>query len=126
MMEFTLSRVILCVAGVMLLGALLIPVVDMFEERDDVSYQGQADNIASMIDTFYTSDVDEMTIYLDKILPQGCEIGFKDHVLTLYHNEKMFESLIDARADTDSESYGRGQTITLTKHDGDIVVKKVI
>ena len=126
MMEFTLSRVILCVAGVMLLGALLIPVMDMFEERDDVSYQNQADNIASMIDTFYTSNVDEMTVNLDKILPQGCEIGFKDHVLTLYHNEKMFESLIDARAETDSESYGRGSIISMTKDGDDIIVREII
>ena len=49
MMEFTLTRVVLCAAGILVLGAILTPVMDMFEERDDTSYQGQSDNIASMI-----------------------------------------------------------------------------
>ena len=31
MMEFTLTRVVLCVAGILVLGAILTPVMDMFE-----------------------------------------------------------------------------------------------
>ncbi len=66
MMEFTLTRVVLCVAGILVLGAILTPVMDMFEERDDTSYQGQSDNITSMIETINASNTYKMTIYFNK------------------------------------------------------------
>lgn len=126
MMEFTLSRVILCIAGVLILGALIVPVMDAFEERNYESYQDQSDRIASMFDTFYTSDVDEITIHMDRILPQDCQMGLEGNVLTLYHDEKGFRSMIIANAEPDSEMYGRGHTITLTKDRDNIVIRTVI
>ena len=125
MMEFTLSRAILCIAGVLMLGALIVPVMGAFEDRDDGSYQDQSERIASMFDTFYASDVDELTIHMDKILPQGCEMGLDGNILILYHNEKGFMSMIVTNTDPDSERYGRGQTVTLTKAHDSIVIRTI-
>lgn len=125
MMEFTLSRAILCIAGVLMLGALIVPVMDAFEERDDGSYQEQSEKIASMFDTFYASEVDEITIHMDNILPHGCEMGLEGNILTLYHDEKGFMSMIVTDTDPDSKRYGRGQTVTLTKGHDSIVIRTV-
>lgn len=123
MMEFTLSRVILCVAGALILGAMIVPVMDAFDDRNYESYQDQSEKIASMFDAFYASDVDRMTIAMDRILPQGCEMRLEGNVLTLYHDGKGFLSSI--AFDADPGTYGRGQTISLVK-DGDRVTIDVV
>ncbi len=122
MMEFTLARVVLGVAGILLLASLVSPVAAMLEDRDDTEYQEQTDNIASAVSMFYNSDVEKMTLPVKDLLPNGTELRFNGPVVILTDGEKEFVSMSSCNIKSDRDSYSHNDVISLSKADNRVII----
>ena len=71
MIEFTLSRVCMCVCGVLMLAAAVGYLGVLEDHREDRADQELADDIASMLDSFQTSKLEELYLEGSSILPSG-------------------------------------------------------
>ena len=69
MIEFTLSRVCMSVCGLLLLASVIVPVTGMYDRQAGGMESGISDNMASLVDTFYYSEMEELTISMSDILP---------------------------------------------------------
>lgn len=120
MLEFTMSRVVLCICGAVLLGAVAIPFSGICSSNEDVQMTETADSIAEMVDSFYRSEADEMTLRGWDILPDpGCSMRAEGHILILENDGKEYRSLISCISEGFSLSYNG--TVTLEKSDAGVV-----
>ncbi|MBE6527691.1 MAG: hypothetical protein E7Z64_00745 [Thermoplasmata archaeon] len=89
MIEFTFSRVTLCVCGVILLisvAGCLGGIYDMDIEAED---EHLASRIAHMLDSFESSEVDEMILDGSMILPEGYTLNVHDGFVELRKGDKV-------------------------------------
>ena len=89
MMEFTVSRVVLCICGAVILVAACSAIGGMNDQ--DVSDMDDATvgRIACMLDAFMSSDVDEMILDGVRILPKGYGIRVHDNFVELHGKNKV-------------------------------------
>lgn len=114
MIEFTMSRVVLCICGAVLLGAVAVPFSGICSSNEDVLMAETADSMAEMIDSFYRSEADTMTVRGWDVLPNsGCSLYADGCHLVLENNGKEYRSLISCRTDGFSLSYN--DTVTLER-----------
>ena len=125
MMEFTLARVVMGLAGILLLASLVSPVTAMLEDRDDNEYQEQTDNIASTVDSFFDSEVDKMTVTMKDLLPDGSELKFRGNVIILTEGEKEFISQSSHSIEGDKDGYGHNDVVSLTKMNDRVVISVI-
>jgi len=124
-MEFTLSRVTLGVCGIVLLAAVLSPVTSIYDEREDVSLQEQCDLLAEMIDTFYYSDTDNMTLNLNSILPSAtCTLTFDGQIVKMTSEDKEYSSICIYSVSAD-DIYDSNDIVKFTKINGEVIAKKI-
>lgn len=71
MMEFTVSRVVLCACGVILLAASFGFITGIQDIEDDEADDRLVQRIGYMLDSFEASDVDEIILDGSMILPKG-------------------------------------------------------
>ncbi len=87
MMEFTISRLTLCICGVILLasvGGVLTAIYDNGQDsQDDILVQ----RISHMLDVFESSDVDEMILDGNILLPKEYHINVHDNFVELSDGE---------------------------------------
>ncbi len=69
MMEFVTSRAMMMVCGAMLMAAILVPMSQMMEDDTDSEISGLIESDALALDSFYSSDLDSMTIRGSAMLP---------------------------------------------------------
>lgn len=121
-MEFTLARVVLAICGILLLAAVIPPVTDIFENREDCELQEQSDSIADLFDSFYVSEVDTMTLCMNEILP-SCDstIVFDGNILTLRSGEKEYRSAVRYGI-VDKVSFGSDDIVICKKTDEGIIL----
>lgn len=113
MIEFTFSRVSLMVCGVALLAAILIPVQSMYDDRYDGSMVDVADKASYIIDEFWRSEADTMTLRGWEILPASDSyMEIDGHRLTIHHNNNTYSALISKSMDRRTIGYGDEVTIT--------------
>ena len=88
-MEFTVSRVVLCICGAVILVAACSAIGGMNDQ--DVSDMDDATvgRIARMLDAFMSSDVDEMILDGVRILPEGYSIRVHDNFVELHGKNKV-------------------------------------
>lgn len=85
MIEFTLSRVSLIICGVAILAAVLIPVQSMYDNRYDDSVTNIADKTSFILDEFWASEADTMTLRGWEILPSaGSSMEINGHSLIIH------------------------------------------
>lgn len=125
MMEFTLARVVMGLAGILLLASLVSPVTAMLEDRDDNEYQEQTDNIASTVDSFFDSEVDKMTVTMKDLLPDGSELKFRGNVIILTDGEKEFISQSSHSIECDKDEYNHNDVVSLTKMNDRVVISVI-
>jgi hypothetical protein len=95
-----MSRVAVFLCGVILLAAVAVPVSGAYETKKDGDMQDAADKAAGMIDAFWGSEADVMTLRGWDILPSSdCSMELDGHHLTLVKNGKSYGSLISHPAD---------------------------
>lgn len=124
MMEFTLSRVVLGICGIVLLAAVMPPVNGIYDDRESFGYQEQTDRIALLFDSFYESEADTMTISFNDILPSSDSyIEIDGHLITLHTDGRTFLSAIDRQILSENTlSYGHNDVAMFMKSGDGVVV----
>ena len=121
MLEFTMSRVVLCVCGVILLGSVCIPLLGMYSTNENVLMTESTDSIAAMIDSFYGSEADTMILRGWDILPgNDCSLNVDGHNVTLSDSNGEYRSLISYKS---YFSLSYNEMITLERSEDGITVK---
>ncbi len=111
-----MSRVVLCVCGVILLGAVCVPLSGIYSSNEDVSMTESADSIAAMIESFYGSEADTMTLRGWDILPSNdCHLEVDGHNVILSNSDNEYLSLISYKS---YFSLSYSEIVTLERSDG--------
>lgn len=126
MMEFTLSRVVLSICGVAMLAAVISPVTAIYDGGEDAGYQEQCDAVAAMIDAFYESESDYMTICVNQIIPGGVSLEIEGHFVSTVRGESTYRSLTSREVISDETSFGNNDVIKLTRRGDGVVITKLI
>ena len=69
MIEFTLSRVVMCVCGIALLAAVTGILGAVNDDSENGMMDGLADSVADVLDRFEGSETDELTLRGTELLP---------------------------------------------------------
>lgn len=113
MIEFTLSRVCMCVCGVLMLAAAVGYLGVLEDHREDRADQELADDIASMLDSFQTSKLEELYLEGSSILPSGdFRVTVADGLVELSHGDGRFYSKTVYGS---SFELDHGSSVTLTR-----------
>ncbi|MGE0015574.1 MAG: hypothetical protein AB7S83_05280 [Candidatus Methanomethylophilaceae archaeon] len=114
MLEFTMSRVVLCICGAVLLGAVVAPFSAICSSEGDVRMTEAVDSIAETIDGFYRSEADTMTLRGWDVLPNaGCSVRVEGHFVILCDGEREYLSPISCGSEDFSLRYDG--TVTLKR-----------
>lgn len=113
MIEFTLSRVCMCICGVLMLAATVGYLGMLEDQREDRADQELADDIASMLDSFQTSKLEELYLEGSSILPSGdFRVTVADGLVELSHGDERFYSKTVYGS---SFELDHGSSVTLTR-----------
>ena len=114
MIEFTMSRVILIVCGLAILASVLVPLHSFYDERYDHSMIDAADRVSFILDEFWASEADTLTVRGWEILPSSdCFIELDRHNLTVHIGDRSYRSLIGHSME--KIVIGHGDVVTITK-----------
>ena len=119
MMEFTMSRVLMCACGVMILAILINPVSSLYDDRYDNDMRLQSERICEMIDSFGSSDMESITVSGADLIPEGCVLIIEDDMIILEHDGKEYIAYT-LNEISSIGSYGSNDTIYFQK-EGDII-----
>lgn len=93
MIEFTYSRVTLCVCGIMLLASVSVPLAGIYSSNEDVRMTGNADRIAWMLDDIHNYETDTVTIRGWDVLPgSDCSLTVDGNRVVLGNNKGKYVS----------------------------------
>lgn len=114
MMEFTMSRVCLCVCGIVLMASVTTPLIHFYDDSKDDEMQGIADGAAGLINNFIHSEADVITLSMREILPDmHCTLSFNGRVLTVEKDGRGYDSLISFNAG--DHSFDHNDIIEISK-----------
>lgn len=88
-MEFTISRVVLCACGAILLVASVSVIGGMYDNDVSDMDDASARRIAYMLDTFMASDIDEIVLEGNRILPKGYSLRVHDSFVELLGDDRV-------------------------------------
>jgi hypothetical protein len=119
MIELTMSRVCLFVCGAVMLAAVAAPFSGALDDREAGDMTECADRIAAMLDTFWSSETDVMTLRSSEILPgPSSSISLDGHRVVLISDGLEYTALSEAVSDAMEIDYG--ETVDLVKSGGAI------
>jgi hypothetical protein len=111
-----MSRVILIVCGIALLAAVVVPLNSVYDERYDRSMGDAADRLSFILDEFWASEADTLTIRGWEVLPSADgSVEIDGHSLTVYLKNKSYRSLVSHNMER--IVIGHGDMVTITKPD---------
>lgn len=84
MIEFTISRVALCIGGIVLLAAAVGAVSNSYDTDVHSIDRDLTGKIAMMLDSFESSNMDVLILEGPSILPKDCSISVHDNTVILY------------------------------------------
>ena len=120
MMEFTLTRVVLGVCAVVLMAAVMAPVGELYDDREDAGMQGQCDGIAEMIDVYYGSEIDVMTLSMNTVIPSGTwTVTINGNTVLMTDGTSEYISVCSVPVATEG-SYTGNDVVMFTKTDGGV------
>ena len=123
MMEFTLSRVVLAVCGILLLGAVVVPLTASEDSTVSNLYQEEVDLIAETVSTFYESSQDVSIIDMGDLLPTDeCSLKFDGREITLSDGTHEYKAYCEYTVESVKEYYDSNDYMYLLKDEGKVVV----
>ena len=124
MIEFTLSRVCMSVCGLLLLASVIVPVTGMYDRQAGGMESGISDDMASLIDTFYYSEMEEMTISMSDILPNSSSYAEIDgNLISLTTERGTYKSgTVVAIVTENGDVFRYYDIINLSKGDGVVTI----
>ena len=125
MIEFTLSRVCMSVCGLILLSAVLIPAMGMYDSQARNMESDVSGGIADLIDNFHRSEMDVFIIPAGDILPgTSSYVEIKGQMITLTTDHGVYRSGTYANVVSNS-IFGYGDMIKMSKYDGIVMIEKI-
>ncbi|MGN0098878.1 MAG: hypothetical protein ACI38Y_06105 [Candidatus Methanomethylophilaceae archaeon] len=113
MIEFTLSRVCMCVCGVLMLAAATGYLGLVEDQRGSEADQELADDIASMLDAFQMSKLNELRLDGSTVLPSNdIRVVVHDGLVELIHGDRRYYSSTVFGSDLELD---RGSSVVLTR-----------
>ena len=126
MIEFMISRVCLSVCGLVLLAAVIVPVTGMYESDAAGMESRVPDNIAELIDDFYHSKMEVLTISMSDILPNSSSYAeFGEYMITLTTARGVYKSGTNVPMISEEDAYGYHDMMRMSKGDGLVILKKI-
>ena len=123
MMEFTLARVVMIVCGTVLLAAVIPPVATAFDNEESEEVQEQTEMICGMLDSFYRSEADEMTLSLNSILPHNSSISMDGHMVRVSSGEQTCTFGTAVELESDKEFYSSNDIVRMMKGESKVVIE---
>ena len=123
MMEFTLSRVVMGVCGLLVLAAALSPLSMIYNEKEDVDLQQQCDTVARMMDAFDRSSMNKMTLQGDDLIPDGSVLRFDEREVIITYGEKDYRSITSCVISS-SDTYTDSDIICVYRLNGHVQIEK--
>lgn len=104
----------LIICGVAVLASVLVPLQSFHEERYGRSMEDSADKLAFILDEFWASEADTMTLRGWEILPSSdCYIEIEGHNLIMHLKDRSYRSLISHSMER--TVIGHGDMVTIKK-----------
>ena len=92
MIEFTLSRVVLCSCGVAMMLCVTGALAGIYDSETSATDGDLADRISHMLDVFDSSETDEIILDGSMILPEGYHLRVKENYVEIYNGESKHVS----------------------------------
>lgn len=113
MIEFTLSRVVLCMCGITLMAASIGALGIVNDSHESGMSDDLADSVADLLDRFQDSEADEMVLRGHDILPSDSHVlRVSDGVVTVEHDDRVSKA---ATSFDGSFDLTRGSEVVLMK-----------
>ena len=123
MMEYTVTRVVTIICGVLLIATVLPPIQSLFDDGESSEMQEQSQNICRVIDTFYASEADEMALSLNTVLPSDSYIVMDGHFVTVFDGENQYRYDTVHELVPDRDSYGTDDILRFTRNGDSVVIE---
>jgi hypothetical protein len=108
LLEFTMSRVSVFICGAILLSLVIIPVSGIYDEKEDIEMINVTDTITNVMDSFWDSEVDIMTIRGWDILPSpNALLSIRGHTVTIHKDDGSYKGMIEHAANDITLSYNQ-------------------
>ncbi len=92
MIEFTLSRVVLCACGMILIASVTGVLSGIYDNGQDSMDEDLTDRFAGMLDIFQSSGNDTMILDGSRMLPEGYSVHVHDRFVELFGNGRSHVS----------------------------------
>lgn len=125
MMEYTLARMAMVMCGVIILAAVVPPVTSVFDEGESAEMQNQSETLCRMLDSFYASETDEMTVCLQTVLPQNSSVMMDGYFITMIEGDSQYRYDTEYTMESDKNVYTGNDYIRLTKNGDSLIVESL-
>ena len=126
MIEFTLARVCMGVCGLFLLAAVVGPVTGMYESNTMKMESNIPGSIAVLIDDYYYSDMDTLTLSVTDILPNASScVRFDGHMVTVTTERGTYKGGTNVPVVSGEQTFGYGDIIKLSRLPGAVTAEKL-
>ncbi len=88
MIEFTISRVVLCACGIILIVSVTGVLNGVYDRDADTMDDDLAERFAYMLDVFQSSDDDTLVLNGSMLLPEGYTARIHDGFVELFHGDR--------------------------------------
>ena len=120
-MEYTMARVAMVMCGALLLAAVIPPVTSVYDGGESAVMQDQSETFCRMLDSFHDSEAEEMTIYLQTVLPQNSSVMMGGYFVTIIDNDNQYRYNTEYTLESDRDVYTSNDYVRVTK-DGDSLI----
>lgn len=122
-MEFLTSRVTLLICGAVLIGTVALPFGDLLESDENDAKEDIAHSVASIIDMYRESGLDELTVQGTEILPSPSSYITADgHTVILHADGREYKAATGSV--TEGITITFGETTTLFLEDGKVRARR--
>ena len=125
MMEFTLARVVMVHCGIVLRAAVVPPVSAIYDNGESAEMQEQTELFCRMLDSFYTSEADEMTLCLGSVLPQHSSVSVDGYLVTISDGENDHIYNTEYTIESDKDVYTGNDYVRILKNGDSLIVESL-
>lgn len=111
MMEFTVSRIVLCICGAVLLSAGISIADAGCDQRELSDLESAGNNIARILDDFWYSDLESITITGDIIPLPECTVSVSHGTITVVRGDLRYDT-VTSYPGTLTLNYGKDTVIS--------------
>ena len=124
-MEYTMARVAMVMCGALLLAAVIPPVTSVYDGGESAVMQNQSETLCRMLDSFHDSEAEEMTIYLQTVLPRNSSVMMGGYFVTIIDNDNRYRHNTEYTLESDRDVYTSNDYVRITKNNDSLIVESL-